>query len=244
MLKRIEHSIYAALLLTSSILVGCDGQQDSVITTPEVVVPLQVYAEIEDSNGGTRAAEKTAFTTNDAIGVTCSTNTSLADNTIFIYSSGKWLTGNYIYLTTTDEITLSAYYPYTFSPSATQTAEYDYLYATATASSSSPVASFEFKHIMSKLTVTLSGFDTDEYTVSGLKSGGGVVLSTGKVTMATGTSTERTFTSDETVVLFPQTSTTKITIYVTDSYVYKCTITISGGLKSGYSYTYYSTPQN
>jgi hypothetical protein len=239
MLKCIEHSIYAALLLTSSILVGCDGQQDSVITTPEVVVPLQVYAEIEDSNGGTRAAEKTAFAANDAIGVTCSTNTSMANNTKYTYSSSKWSTTSTVKFSSASTMSFKAYYPYVTTPTTAQTTEQDWLYATATASNSSPTATFSFKHMMSKLTITLSGFSVTTCTVSGLKSGGSFTPSTGAVAVATSTSSDRTFTSGTAVVLFPQTSTTALTVYVTDiSTQYKCSITISGGIKSGYSYTY------
>jgi hypothetical protein len=227
-----KHSIYAALL-AMPLLTGCSNQDGAI---PEEMVPLQVYAEIEDSDTETRATEKTAWANEDAIGVT----SSLGTNVKYTYSSSGWTGSSTQYFTSTSNVSFSAYYPYVSSSTTAQTTELDYLYATATASNSSPKATFTFAHKMSKLQITLSGFSgVTSSTISGLKSGGSFTPSTGTIAMATGTASNRSFTSGTAIVLFPQTTTTSITVtIVAGTGTYKSTISIANGIKSGYSYVY------
>jgi hypothetical protein len=220
-------------------LSGCDEQNGAI---SDEMVPLQVYAEVEDMVGETRATEKTAWANGDAIGVTCTTNSSIANNVKFTYSSstGKWTPEKGVYFTSTSSVSFVAYYPYVNSTASYQTSDNDWLFAAATsASSSSTTASFTFKHKMSKLTVKLSGFSSTTCTVSGLKNYGRFYTLTGEVSNATSISSDRTFTSGTAVVIPPQTGTTNICITVEESsYTYSTIVSISGGIKSGYSYVY------
>lgn len=160
-------------------------------------VAAQVSAGIEGVQ--TRAAG-TSWDSNDQIGISC-TSSGQTSYTNVLYtisdaSSGSFASTTPIYFQDLEEVTFSAYYPYTANggtisktiAAADQEAEaqkkIDYMFATgAKASKASPNVKFtneentdaRFKHCMSRLSFTFNkGADTDlknmtDFTISGLK---------------------------------------------------------------------------
>lgn len=164
------------------------------------LVAAQVSAGIEGVQ--TRAAG-TSWDSNDRIGISCTSNgqTSYTNvlYTISDASSGSFASTTPIYFQDLEEVTFSAYYPYTANggtisktiAAADQEAEaqkeIDYMFATgAKASKASPEVKFtnegntdaRFKHCMSRLSFTFNkGAGTDlqdmtDFTISGLKMDG------------------------------------------------------------------------
>lgn len=177
-------------------------------------VAAQVSAGIEGVQ--TRAAG-ISWDSNDQIGISCNGGKTTYTNVLYTVSdvsSGSFASDAPIYFQDLDEVTFSAYYPYTADGGTTiektitaadqetvAQKKIDYMFATgATASKQSPNVKFtnedgtdaRFKHRMSQLSFTFNqGADTDlknmtDFTVSGLKMEGTFDTTDGTATV-TGT---------------------------------------------------------
>ena len=189
-------SKYLCLGMAALAFAACSNEE----VLNDGLVAAQVSAGIEGVQ--TRAAG-TSWDSNDRIGISCTSNgqTSYTNvlYTISDASSGSFASTTPIYFQDLEEVTFSAYYPYTANggtisktiAAADQEAEaqkeIDYMFATgAKASKASPEVKFtnegntdaRFKHCMSRLSFTFNkGAGTDlqdmtDFTISGLKMDG------------------------------------------------------------------------
>lgn len=194
-------------------------------------VAAQVSAGIEGVQ--TRAAG-ISWDSNDQIGISCNGGKTTYTNVLYTVSdvsSGSFASDAPIYFQDLDEVTFSAYYPYTADGGTTiektitaadqetvAQKKIDYMFATgATASKQSPNVKFtnedgtdaRFKHRMSQLSFTFNqGADTDlknmtDFTVSGLKMEG-----TFDTTDGTATVTETAQAEDLKITETPSASNT------------------------------------
>lgn len=200
-------SKYLCLGMAALAFAACSNEE----VLNDGLVAAQVSASIEGVQ--TRAAG-TSWDSNDRIGISCTSNgqTSYTNvlYTISDASSGSFTSTTPIYFQDLEEVTFSAYYPYsaaggTISKTiavADQEAEVqkeiDYMFATgAKASKESPNVKFtnegstdaRFKHCMSRLSFTFNqGADTDlkdmtDFTIGGLKMEGTFDTTNGTATV-------------------------------------------------------------
>lgn len=213
-----NYSLLAGAMLTLALTsCGNDGIEPQVYDGP---VPAQVTAGI---NGVLTRAMNESWESGDAIGISCSGKNTNYDNMRYVTASGD---GDFahdggvasgIFFQDTEEVTFSAYYPFTGTEKSsagtisgvttsdqTQQKSFDYLYAAnATTTYANPTISFTgassiFKHKMARLilkitTSTTDGFSTADvtsgtYSISGIKHSGTFNTTTGTAA-ATGEAT-------------------------------------------------------
>jgi hypothetical protein len=188
-------SKYWCLGIAALAFAACSNEEEVINNGP---VAAQISAGIEGVQ--TRAAG-TAWDNEDEIGISCTSTTGKTSSTNVKYvisnaSSGSFTSNSPIYFQDLEEVTFSAYYPYTADggtvdktitaddQEAEAQKEIDYMFASgATASKADPNVKFmneegtdaRFKHRMSQVVFTFQqGADTDltdmtDFTISGLK---------------------------------------------------------------------------
>ncbi|QIU95455.1 fimbrillin family protein [Bacteroides faecium] len=211
-----NYSLLAGTMLTLALTsCGNDGIEAQVYDGP---VAAQVTAGI---NGVLTRAMDASWENNDAIGISCSsTNTNYANMRYVTTGDGTFTheggTKSGIFFQGTEEVTFSAYYPFSgtekksagiisdvTTENQTQQKDFDYLYATTKTTYASPTISFTgasiFKHKMSRLILKITtsatdGFEVGDvlngtYSISGIKHSGTFGTADGTAT-ATGSATD------------------------------------------------------
>lgn len=214
---RLMAATAAALLL----LAGCDKESNNVVENGPVAARIHTVIDPMTSGPGssggsgtdgtpaTRAAG-TAWTANDAIGITAThtDGTKLLDNAHYLTPDGNGKfeakDGSVLYFTDNSEVDFTAYYPWTapdklengiihdvFTGATNQTPEkqpeIDFLFATATGSATNPDVKLQFRHCMSRLVLRFlpgDGITTlgdIEYTLFGMILDGTFNTLTGEV---------------------------------------------------------------
>lgn len=196
-----NYSLLAGTMLTLALTsCGNNGIEAQVYDGP---VAAQVTAGI---NGVLTRAMDASWDNNDAIGISCSGKNTNYDNMRYVTAGGNGDfahdggTASGIFFQDTEEVTFSAYYPFTGtekSPAGTingvttenqaNQKNFDYLYAAnATTTYANPTISFTgvsvFKHKMSRLILKITTSATDgfelgdvlngTYSISGIKHSG------------------------------------------------------------------------
>lgn len=171
----------AALLL----LAGCEKESNNTVENGPVAARIHTVIDAMTSGPGssggsgtdgtpnTRAAG-TAWTANDAIGITAThtDGTKLLNNACYLTPGGddkfEAEDGSVLYFTDNAEVGFTAYYPWTapdelengiihdvFTGATNQTPEkqpeIDFLFATATGSAANPDVKLQFRHCMSRV---------------------------------------------------------------------------------------------
>lgn len=157
-------------------------------------------------DGMATRATGTTWAPGDAIGITQTSGTMKCNNRKYVTLSGNGVftpdggASNNIYFQNQDDVTFTAYYPYTGENGTSagvinantkvQTpegqAKFDFLFATATGSSANPDVPFQFKHCMSRLTLNfqpgegISSLSDLEYWLSSLNTEGRFDTTTGE----------------------------------------------------------------
>lgn len=198
----------AALLL----LAGCEKESNNTVENGPVAARIHTVINPMTSGPGssggsgtdgtpnTRAAG-TAWTANDAIGITANDaeGTKLLDNACYLTPNGDGKfeaeDGSVFYFTDNTEVEFTAYYPWTapdelengiihgvLTDAANQTPEkqpeIDFLFATATGSAASPDVKLQFRHCMSRVVLRflpgegITALDDIKYTLNGMEWGG------------------------------------------------------------------------
>lgn len=184
-----NYSLLAGAMLTLALTsCGNDGIEAQVYDGP---VAAQVTAGI---NGVLTRAMDASWDNNDAIGISCSsTNTNYANMRYVTTGDGSFThdggTASGIFFQGTEEVTFSAYYPFTGTErnsagtingvttnDQTKQKDFDYLYAAnATTTYASPTISFTgasiFKHKMSRLILKITTSDAAGFNATDVKSG-------------------------------------------------------------------------
>lgn len=214
---RLMAATAAALLL----LAGCEKESNNVVENGPVAARIHTVIDPMTSGPGssggsgtdgtpaTRAAG-TAWTANDAIGITAThaEGTKLLDNAHYLTPGGDGKfeaeDGEVFYFTDNAEVDFTAYYPWTapdklengiihdvFTGAAYQTPEkqpeIDFLFATATGSATNPDVKLQFRHCMSRVVLRflpgdgISTLDDIEYTLFGMILDGTFNTLTGEV---------------------------------------------------------------
>lgn len=202
-----NYSLLAGVMLTLALTsCGNDGIETQVYDGP---VAAQVTAGI---NGVLTRAMDASWDNGDAIGISCSsTNTNYANMKYVTDGDGSFTheggIASGIFFQDTEEVTFSAYYPFSGTEELpagtiygvttndqTKQKEFDYLYAAnATTTYASPTISFTgnsiFKHKMSRLILKITTSDADgfnatdvqrgTYSISGIKHSGTFDTTTG-----------------------------------------------------------------
>lgn len=220
---------FLAGVVALGMLTGCNNEYDGQDIAGSKLI---VTASIDQVK--TRVSD-TEWTVGDAIGV--SDNLSQNPNLNIKYVAGS-TTGDFtsttgIYILGSDPVTYTAYYPYTGAEgTATGDIEFsilnsegqyagdsnvDYLFATATVSRENPTVGFQFKHVMSRLKLTINdskgevaeGTDLS-YTLSGVTTNGTFHTADGTVTAGTNTGNivVKTTMGSASSVILPPTSAT------------------------------------
>ena len=214
---RLMAATAAALLL----LAGCEKESNNVVENGPVAARIHTVIDPMTSGPGssggsgtdgtpaTRAAG-TAWTANDAIGITAThaEGTKLLDNAHYLTPGGDGKfeaeDGEVFYFTDNAEVDFTAYYPWTapdklengiihdvFTGAAYQTPEkqpeIDFLFAPATGSATNPDVKLQFRHCMSRVVLRflpgdgISTLDDIEYTLFGMILDGTFNTLTGEV---------------------------------------------------------------
>lgn len=206
-------------------------------------------------------AAGTSWETGDAIGISGVSGTKTYTNVEFATASGDGnfaAAGDGIFFQTTDEVTFTAYYPYTASPgddgiitasTADQSGQptFDFLWAQATGSYADPTVNFSFSHCMSKINIAFTnGNDVDlsdlTFSIEGLVLDGTFNTATGEAKAAeNGSAASLTAVlsadSKASMIVFPQ-GADNLTVKATaDGQQYSCTLS-PGALAAGNAYTF------
>lgn len=167
-MKSIMNKIRLAALMAAAATLfgGCEKENDNAVdNTP---VAARITSGIDGM--ATRAAG-TAWAADDAIGVTGMSGTVEYKNVKYVTTDGDGVftpdggADNNIYFQNKEDVTFTAYYPYTgtngtaagvitattYPQTPEEQAKYDFLFDTATGSSANPNVQFRFKHCMSRL---------------------------------------------------------------------------------------------
>lgn len=198
----------AALLL----LAGCEKESNNVVENGPVAARIHTVIDPMTSGPGssggsgtdgtlTTRAAGTAWTKNDAIGITAThtDGTKLLDNAHYLTPDGNGKfeaeDGSVLYFTDNAEVGFTAYYPWTapdklengiiqsvLTDETNQTPakqpEIDFLFATAKGSAASPDVRLQFRHCMSRVVLRflpgegIAALDDIKYTLKGMTLGG------------------------------------------------------------------------
>ena len=219
---------YLCLGMAALAFAACSNEEDVTNNSP---VAAQVSAGIERVQ--TRAYDQT-WEVGDQIGISCTSEKGDTEYTNRLYTISNAESGSFtnetnpIFFQDLEEVTLSAYYPYStnmqegiITKTITGTdaqKDIDYMFATgATASKADPYVNFTnedgvdacFKHRMSRLSFTFNqGDDTDlknmtDFTISGLKMKGTFDTTDGTAKVA-----DNAETADLTITETPSASNT------------------------------------
>lgn len=213
---RLMAATAAALLL----LAGCEKESNNTVEngpvaarihtviTPMTSGPGSSGSSGTDGTPTTRAAG-TAWTANDAIGITAThtDGTKLLDNAHYLTPGGdgefEAEDGEVFYFTDNSEVDFTAYYPWTapeklengiiqdvLTEAANQTPEkqpeIDFLFATATGSATNADVKLQFRHCMSRVVLRflpgdgITALDDIEYMLNGMELGGTFNTQTGE----------------------------------------------------------------
>lgn len=205
---RLMAATAAALLL----LAGCEKESNNTVENGPVAARIHTVIDPMTSGPGssggsgtdgtpTTRAAGTAWTANDAIGITAThtDGTKLLDNAHYLTpgDDGKFEAedGSVLYFTDNAEVDFTAYYPWTAPDElengiiqdvrigqTNQTPEkqpkIDFLFATATGSAANADVKLQFRHCMSRLVLNfkpgdgIAELDDIEYTLYGMTLGG------------------------------------------------------------------------
>lgn len=220
-------SKYLCLGMAALAFAACSNDEEAMDNRP---VAAQVSAGIEGVQ--TRAAG-TVWDAGDQIGISCTGGKTAYTNVLYTISdagSGSFTSLKPIYFQDLEEVTFSAYYPYTADGGTIEKTiaatdqeteaqkKIDYMFASgATASKADPNVKFtnegstdaRFKHSMSQVVFTFQkGADTDltnmtDFTISGLKMEGTFNTENG-----TATATETAQSADLKITEIPSASDT------------------------------------
>lgn len=216
---------FLASVIALGMMTGCNNEYDGQDVSGSKLI---VTASIDQVK--TRVSD-TEWAVDDAIGV--SDNLPQNPNLNIKYVAGS-TTGNFtsvsgIYILGAEPVTYTAYYPYTGAEgTAAGDIEFsilnsegqyagdsnvDYLFAEATASRENPTVGFRFKHVMSRLKLTIKDSDNAvsegtelSYTLKGVTTDGTFNTTNGTVTAGTSTGTivvKTTMGSSSSVILPP-----------------------------------------
>lgn len=217
----------AALLL----LAGCEKESNNTVENGPVAARIHTVIDAMTSGPGssggsgtdgtpnTRAAG-TAWTANDAIGITAThtDGTKLLNNACYLTPNGDGKfeaeDGSVFYFTDNAEVGFTAYYPWTapkklendmltvFTDAPMQRPEIqpeiDLLFATAKGSAASPDVKLQFRHCMSRVVLRflpgdgIAELDDIEYTLDRMELGGTFNTQTGEAKVNYGMSTSIT----------------------------------------------------
>lgn len=201
---RLMAATAAALLL----LAGCDKESNNTVENGPVAARIHTVIDPMTSGPGssggsgtdgtpTTRAAGTAWTANDAIGITAThtDGTKLLDNAHYLTPGGNGKfeaeDGSVLYFTDNAEVGFTAYYPWTapdklengiihdvFTGATNQTPEkqpeIDFLFATATGSATNPDVKLQFRHCMSRVVLRflpgegITTLDDIKYEVHGM----------------------------------------------------------------------------
>lgn len=206
----------------------------------------------------------TTWAVGDAIGVSNDFSTpSLNIKYVAGSSTGDFTSSTGIYLVGESTVNFTAYYPFNGTEgtaagdidfSIADNGQYvgdskvDFLFATATASREKPTANFQFKHVMSRLKLTITGDETVKtrnatevsYTLKGVITDGTFNTGTGVVTAGKTTGSVKVTTTLGTassVILPPSSSSSSIELMIEiDGKVY--TGSFSPALQESNEYSY------
>lgn len=205
---RLMAATAAALLL----LAGCDKESNNTVENGPVAARIHTVIDPMTSGPGssggsgtdgtpTTRAAGTAWTANDAIGITAThtDGTKLLDNAHYLTPNGddkfEAEDGSVFYFTDNSEVGFTAYYPWTatdelengiiqidLTDATYQTPEkqpeIDFLFATATGSATNPDVKLQFRHCMSRVVLRflpgdgIAELDDIEYTLNEMELGG------------------------------------------------------------------------
>lgn len=198
---RLMAATAAALLL----LAGCDKESNNTVENGPVAARIHTVIDPMTSGPGssggsgtpTTRAAGTAWTANDAIGITAThtDGTKLLDNAHYLTPGGNGKfeaeDGSVFYFTDNAEVDFTAYYPWTatdelkdgiihdvLTGATYQTPEkqpeIDFLFATAKGSAANPDVKLQFRHCMSRVVLRflpgdgIAELDDIEYTLYGM----------------------------------------------------------------------------
>ena len=198
---RLMAATAAALLL----LAGCEKESNNVVENGPVAARIHTVIDPMTSGPGssggsgtpTTRAAGTAWTANDAIGITAThtDGTKLRDNAHYLTPGGNGKfeaeDGSVFYFTDNAEVDFTAYYPWTatdelkdgiihevLTGATYQTPEkqpeIDFLFATAKGSAANPDVKLQFRHCMSRVVLRflpgdgIAELDDIEYTLYGM----------------------------------------------------------------------------
>ena len=204
---RLMAATAAALLL----LAGCDKESNNTVENGPVAARIHTVIDPMTSGPGssggsgtdgtpTTRAAGTAWTANDAIGITAThtDGTKLLDNAYLTPNGDDKFEaedGSVFYFTDNSEVGFTAYYPWTatdelengiiqidLTDATYQTPEkqpeIDFLFATATGSATNPDVKLQFRHCMSRVVLRflpgdgIAELDDIEYTLNEMELGG------------------------------------------------------------------------
>lgn len=214
---RLMAATAAALLL----LAGCDKESNNTVENGPVAARIHTVIDPMTSGPGssggsgtpTTRAAGTAWTANDAIGITAThtDGTKLLDNAHYLTPDGddkfEAEDGSVFYFTDNAEVGFTAYYPWTateklesgiiqidLTNATYQTPEkqpeIDFLFATATGSATNPDVKLQFRHCMSRVVLRflpgdgIAELDDIEYTLNEMELGGTFNTLTGEAKSA------------------------------------------------------------
>lgn len=201
---RLMAATAAALLL----LAGCEKESNNVVENGPVAARIHTVIDPMTSGPGssggsgtdgtpTTRAAGTAWTANDAIGITAThtDGTKLLDNAHYLTPDGNGKfeaeDGSVLYFTDNSEVGFTAYYPWTApdelengiiqidgidatNQTPEKQPEIDFLFATATGSAANPDVKLQFRHCMSRIVLRflpgdgIATLDDIEYTLYGM----------------------------------------------------------------------------
>lgn len=154
--------LFAALTATLT-LASCSSENDSPVTPGSSDAP-----RFSATIGGPQSrAFDTTWESGDAIGISCLTRGKTYTNVVYFTTGDGNFTvvtpGTEIYYQDNNEVTFTAYYPFTANPAACGTdtwnqanqKSFDYLWAQATGKKASPNVAFSFAHKMAKVNITI-----------------------------------------------------------------------------------------
>lgn len=217
---RLMAATAAALLL----LAGCEKESNNTVENGPVAARIHTVIDPMTSGPGssgsggtdgtpTTRAAGTAWTANDAIGITAThtDGTKLLDNAHYLTPDGDGKfeaeDGSVFYFTDNSEVDFTAYYPWTapdelengiihgvLTDATYQTPEkqpeIDFLFATATGSAASPDVKLQFRHCMSRVVLRflpgdgITALDDIEYSLREMELGGTFNTQTGEAKSA------------------------------------------------------------
>lgn len=238
-------------MLAGALLTACSSDEPGQLSDPALAsFSAQIGQAVSRAAG-------TEWAAGDAIGISGVSGAKTYANVEFSTSSGD---GNFaavdenIFYQTTDQVTFTAYYPYTAdggvisASTADQSAQptFDFLWAKAPGSYATPDVHFTFAHRMARLNIAFTnGNDVDltglTFSIDGLVLDGTFDTATGEAKSAENNTTETltaTLTTDSkaSLVVFPQIADNLTVTATAEGQTYVCDLSL-GKLAPGSSYT-------